>query len=236
MSTVLYLHGSVVLVVHSINVPHEPRFDVRYVSNADVHMWTVLMFHMCHVMMCHVPNVLNRCGGWYSEPIRYWQRIGCGRPVLLIDIGMSVLRSYMHQLSRPLMCRYSQLRAPAEQTSHVSLFAAACTSWADLSCADIRSCMHQLSRPLMCGSPKADYRQGAGFTKIYTNSYLHEKLFLNDGCAGIKIHFYHLFCKGIWDRKFKNSTVITITIIKITLAVRKLNENTKFHFCSSCCF
>ena len=37
---------------------------------------------------------------------------------------------------------------------------------------------------------------GDGFTKIYRNSYLHDIYFHHEGCAGIKVHFYHLLCKG----------------------------------------
>ena len=47
---------------------------------------------------------------------------------------------------------------------------------------------------------------GARFTKIYTNSYLLVILFHHDGCAGIKIHLYHLFCKGICCGEVKKNS------------------------------
>ena len=48
---------------------------------------------------------------------------------------------------------------------------------------------------------------GAGFTKIYTNSYLHDILFHHDVCVGIKIYFYHIFCKGIYYSELKKLIV-----------------------------
>ena len=49
---------------------------------------------------------------------------------------------------------------------------------------------------------------GRIYKDTYTNSYLLVILFHRDWCTGIKINFYHLFCKRIWCGKLKKYRMV----------------------------